>query len=475
VARALECDAAGNVYAVGSAQGALTFTGPLNNAALPASSGGAEDIFITKTAPDGRILWARRYGGTGSDLAQAVTVVSTGRVVVAGTFQGSFNIGTFALSTPAGTTSTFTAELNASGEVIWAAAAGAATSGSVSGSECTADGTGGFVLAGDLAGTATFGSETVSTGAGETWSFIARYDAARSLQWVRTVRGSSSSARGLAFAQDQSGDLLATGHFSGSANFGGQLAKSSGETDAWLARLTSGGVWRWIKHGGGMGGDYGRGIAATATGYAVTGSFRGSATPLFGAGTVNSVGGSDVYVAKFDWTDAPQWLQRLGGASDDEGAAISPMLDGAYVLAGSFTGTMTFGQHTQTSGGARDILVARLLADGTPHWMSGTLGGAGEDVGYACAADARGNVYFGGYYSTVAPFGYDVAVSPTMNTAPGQAEIVWGKIHATSEPNEDTDGDGQPNAAELNSQTDPLDPGSSLRITNFTRSGGTTP
>jgi hypothetical protein len=49
---------------------------------------------------------------------------------------------------------------------------------------------------------------------------------------------------------------------------------------------------------------------------------------------------------------------------------------------------------------------------------------------------------------------------------------VWGKIHPTSEPHEDTDGDGQPNAAELNSDTDPLDPASSLRITQIMREGG---
>jgi hypothetical protein len=176
-----------------------------------------------------------------------------------------------------------------------------------------------------------------------------------------------------------------------------------------------------------------------------------------------------VFVAKFDWNDSPQWLQRLGGATDDEGAEISAMPDGGLVICGSFTGMMTFGQHTQTSGGARDMLVARLHPDGTPHWLAGTLGGAGEDVGHACAADSRGNVFFGGYYSTAAAFGYDVAVSSTMNTAPGQAEIVWGKIHPTSEPHEDTDGDGQPNAAELNSQTDPLDPASSLRITQIIR------
>lgn len=472
VARALDCDAAGNVYTVGSLQGTVTFTGPLNTAALTAGAG-AEDIFVTKCAPDGTLLWARRYGGTGSDFAYDVTVDAAGHVFVCGTFQGSFSIGAFALSTPAGTTSTFTAELGTAGNVVWAGATGAATSGSVISSECIADGSGGFIVCGGFSGTAVFGAQTMSTGGGELWAFIARYNSARVPQWITAIPGTSSAARGLAFAQDGSGDVLATGQFSGSATFGTTTITSAGDTDAWLGRMTSAGGWRWVKQAGGVGEDHGRGVVATPSGYATSGSFNGTGTPIFGAGALSSLGGRDVYVAKFDWNDTPQWLQRLGGSSDDEGAEISATPDGGFVLCGSFAGSITFGAHTQTSGGARDLMVARLFADGSPHWLAGTMGGAGDDVGYACAADAQGNAFFAGFYSTIAPFGYDVAVSPTKDTAPGQAEIVWGKIHATSEPNEDTDGDGQTNAAELTAQTDPLNNASSLRITQFVNSFGT--
>jgi hypothetical protein len=471
VARGLACDALGNVYTVGSLQGTVTFAGPRNTASLPASAG-SEDIFVTKTAPDGTIAWARRYGGTGSDFAYDVEVDTAGRVFLCGTFQGSVSIGSFAMTTPAGTTSAFTAELDATGNVVWAGATGAAMSGSVISSECTADGTGGFIVVGSFSGTTVFGGQMVTSGADETWAFLARYNASRGLQWLKVVPGAGSAARGVAFAADGSNDVLATGEFRGSVSFATTTLSSAGDSDAWLARLTSAGDWRWAKQAGGPGEDSGRGIAATPSGYATSGSFRGAGTPVFSAGTLNSLGGRDLYVAQFDCKGEPQWLQRLGGTSDDEGAEISAMPDGGIVLAGSFVGTIRFGQHTQTSGGARDMMVARLHADGTPHWLAGTMGGGADDVGYACAADARGNVFLAGSFSTAAPFGYDVAISATSATAPGQAEIVWGKIHPTSEPYEDTDGDGQSNAAELNSDTDPLDSLSSLRITHFTRAAG---
>lgn len=471
VARALDVDAAGNLYTVGSYQGSGTFvfTGPLGQRVLGASAG-AEDIFVVKNAPDGSLLWARRYGGTGSDLAYDVSVDAAGRVFVSGTFQASFNMDSFALSTPAGTTSTFTAQLDADGNVVWAGVTGAATSGSVIHSETIADETGGFFVCGGFSGAAVFGTQTLSTGAGELRTFIARYNASRTLLWVATATGTSNSGRGLALALDGSGDLLATGQFSGSALFGSHTLHSTGDMDAWLARLSGAGAWRWVKAAGGTGEDYGRGVAATAAGYAVSGSFRHSAD-IFGAGTLGSLGGRDIYAALFDWNDQPLWLRRIGGSSDDEGAEITAMHDGGFLLCGSFAGSITFADRTQTSSGQRDILVARLDADGTPHWMAGSMGGAGDDVGYACAADARGNAYFSGFYQTIAPFGYDVAISPTKDTAPGQAAIIWGQIHPTSKPHEDTDGDGQTKGAERRSGTDPLDPTQSLRITSFSLNG----
>jgi hypothetical protein len=202
------------------------------------TSAGAEDIFVVKNAPDGTILWARRYGGTGSDIAYDVAVDRAGRVFLCGTFQGSFSIGSFALSTPAGTTSTFTAELDANGNVVWAGATGGATSGTVISSECIGDNTGGFVVSAHSRARRRSGAQTLQTGAGETWAFLARYNASRVLQWVRTVPANSSAARGVALAGDGSGDVLATGDFAGSGSFGAQTLMSAGNSDAWLARLS---------------------------------------------------------------------------------------------------------------------------------------------------------------------------------------------------------------------------------------------
>lgn len=473
VARALETDQRNDLYTVGSFANTVAFSGPAGDSG-PLTSAGAEDLFVVKTAPDGAVLWSRAFGGTASDYAYDVTVDAAGRVFVTGTFQGSWNAGGFALSTPAGTTSTFTLELDTNGAVRWGGVTGEAESGAVIVSECVPDEAGGWWVAGGFLGTARFGQQRLVADAGELRPFIARYSADRSCAWVASGSAASCAVRGLAVARDGSGDLLATGQFGATAALGGTVLSSAGSTDAWLARLdAASGAWKWARAAGGAGEDYGRGVIATSSGYAISGVITGGALPFFGAtGPLSTPGGRDIYVAKFDWSNRLAWCEAIGGAGDDEGAEISAFPDESLVLCGSSVGTITFAGHTQTSGGARDFLIAGLGPDGAARWLAGATGGGGDDVGYAVATDSAGCAYFAGFYSTLAAFGYDVAISPVKDTAPNQQEIVFGMISPVSEPEPDTDGDGMKNGAENFAGSDALDFSSNFKITGFSVASG---
>ncbi len=61
----------------------LSFDGP-----TLASVGGA-DVFVAKLGPGGNALWSRRFGGTSTDLAQAIAVDTDGNPVVTGYFFSS--------------------------------------------------------------------------------------------------------------------------------------------------------------------------------------------------------------------------------------------------------------------------------------------------------------------------------------------------------------------------------------------------
>lgn len=133
-------------------------------------------------------------------------------------------------------------------------------------------------------------------------------------------------------------------------------------------------------------------VTATAADQAgnvyLTGSFSGAAT--FGATTLTSSGGTDVFVAKWTAAGGFNWALQGSGSDADAGQAIT--LDGGSVfVAGRFaSATLTLGSTTLTNAGPGkgDIFVARLAeAGGTASFAWGKqAGGPGEDAAYAISS-----------------------------------------------------------------------------------------
>ena len=75
----LAVDADGNLYVVGSTDGAIV-----------EPSAGGPDGYLIKFDPDGNELWRRQIGSEGHDFLSAVTVGADGMVYAAGTAEGDF-------------------------------------------------------------------------------------------------------------------------------------------------------------------------------------------------------------------------------------------------------------------------------------------------------------------------------------------------------------------------------------------------
>lgn len=82
------------------------------------SEGGA-DAFVAKyNTSDGQYLWARTFGGTLDDYANAVSVDPAGDIIVAGEFQGSVSFADISASS-AGQFDAFLARWSSSGAPLW--------------------------------------------------------------------------------------------------------------------------------------------------------------------------------------------------------------------------------------------------------------------------------------------------------------------------------------------------------------------
>ena len=277
---------------------------------------------------------------------------------------------------------------------------------------------GSSLVAGRFEGDVTFGPggrppvQLSSRGDSDIW--VAKYDLAGGLVWVRQAGGEEADeAWGIAALDD--GGFVLTGGFSDSATFGeldraGVVLDSDGAMDAFVARYDAHGELLWAERAGGTSDDEGFGVDVMADGTSVvTGVFGERMT--FGNGTpLDSNDDSvDMFLAKYDGDGVLQWAVAAGGPSGDQGEAVQVLADGSSLVTGLFRDTATFGtlpgkQEQLTTGAEPDAFVARYNADGSLSWARGA-GGTGWDAGYGIAALEDGSALVTGVFNGQATFG----------------------------------------------------------------------
>jgi hypothetical protein len=102
----------------------------------------------------------------------------------------------------------------------------------------------------------------------------------------------------------------------------------------------------------------------------LVGTFAGTAQ-IAGA-TLQSAGGTDIFVVKTKPDGAVAWAQRFGGRLDDAGTSVAVDPDGNIVIGGTFQGELVFGTERLApqfrSPELRAIFVAKLDPSGKPLW-----------------------------------------------------------------------------------------------------------
>jgi hypothetical protein len=223
------------------------------------------------------------------------------------------------------------------------------------------DGAGNVIVTGAFQGTEYFDGATGITSAGLSEDvYVAKLSAATgSYQWVRSF-GSTGSDRGYGVAVDSGGNIVLTGYFAGSVSFGGTSPlNSAGPLSAFLGKYSPTGAYIWAQASTSTGVNTGYAVAVDgADNVIATGSFQTTAN--FGSLTLTSRGRSDIFVAKYAPVGAVQWAHGYGSTSDDLGYRVATDAGGNVVATGYFAGSVTFGGSLLTSAGSVDIYLAKF-------------------------------------------------------------------------------------------------------------------
>lgn len=367
---AVAVDSLGDVLVTGRVGPNVDFGG----GELPALSG--FDIFVAKySGLDGSYRWARRLGSASNDIdSYAIAVDHLGDVVITGQFLGTVDFGNGPL-TSAGGWDIFVAKYSGiDGSALWSKRLGGAQENV--GLGVAVDSLGNVVVTGYFYGVVDFGGSVPFTSAGFYPDiFLAKYRAFDGAYlWANQIGGTAYD-RGNAVAVDSGDNILLTGAFTGTVNFGGPGSLSSAHTaagDAFVAKYTSSGGYLWAQRFGGISGVF-TGTSGTALvvdasdNVAVTGPFQ--ITVDFGNGPLVSAGSSDIFVLKLPPTGGtPLWSKRFGGPASTNGdyersLGLAAGLDSSTVVTGYFIGTVSFGVDTFTSAGSSDIFLLHIVPE----------------------------------------------------------------------------------------------------------------
>ncbi len=308
---------------------------------------GTNYVTVFNTTVSNTNTWVQRFGGTGSDAGNCVAVDSSGNVYLGATFSGTVLFGTNT-----------------------------------------------FVSAG--------GRDII----------LAKFDSGGTLLWAEAF-GSTGDEFPTSIVLDSSFNIYLGGYFFGSGNFGGATLTSAGGLDFWLARYNSTGVHQWSERFGGTTDEAITSICLdlAQTNVLATGHFQG--TVNFGPTTITSAdNGIDTFLCKYDAANGnPAWAKSFSNRGYDSGIAVMTDSGNNVILAGYFATRIDLGNGLLFGAGTNgqsDIYLAKYppsaVAPTTATWQK-RYGGVFSEVMGAAAIDSSGDIVTGGTFTTSTDLG----------------------------------------------------------------------
>lgn len=245
--------------------------------------------------------------------------------------------------------------------------------------------------------------------------FFINLSTGQSFDWA-TATGGGGSDQAYAIATDNEGNSYVTGWFSENAHFGDIVLNSEGGKDVFLAKYNHNGEVLWAVKAWGIANNAAAGITLDWDDFPIiTGWF--AETIHFGDIVLESHGSYDMFVARYNNEGDVIWAKSAGGEGDDYGNRLTTNLEYDVLVSGSFRYTAHFGEETTiTSEGNRDIFIANYSNTGNFHWVK-KAGGEGEDRAYDIISNHNGATYFTGVFNGKAFFGeHDIMSNSFLST-----------------------------------------------------------
>lgn len=317
-------------------------------------------IEINKYDADGVLLNTINLPVTPDQFIGDIKVDKYENIFICGGFQGTLNLGIFTLESPS-QDSGFIAKLDSTLNFIWAKQLSNTTYSKAY--EIAVLKEEYLYLTGTFETSIDFG-EIQLTGVGNPDMFISKfYTGNGECLWASNFAyDSSTSFGGTSICIDPKGHVLVTGSFDGTIKAENQtLSSFPGTTDIFVIKLLSTGKFMWMKMCGGTSGDTAHDIESDSEeNVYITGSYTSPA--YFSPEEIDSRGGTDIYLAKFNKDGTLVDIVTAGGMNNDSGADLVMDKEENIYITGYFEGEADFSPYIVMSppGGSLDAFLGKI-------------------------------------------------------------------------------------------------------------------
>jgi hypothetical protein len=312
----LAVDQNDNIYITGMFSGSIDFETLSGIPDLYSSYATWVDVFCLKMDSNGVIQWAKKMGGFGNDIGEAITIDSGNNILLTGRFQDTIDFD------PGPSVALFTTD-------PW-----------------------------------------------DNSNFVLKLDSDGNFIWAKTNNGINQISSGYAIKSDDVGNIYTTGYFSDTVDFDPgpgiyNLASAGSARDIFIQKLDASGNFLWVKKMGITGEDFGNMLEVDNTGnvYSI-GTFIGPADFDPGSGVTNLTStGWSTYIQKLDASGNFVWAKSfktdISTSFGDGRQAIFLNDNGTILITGKYRNTVDFdpnaGTFSASSQGSHDLFIVKLL------------------------------------------------------------------------------------------------------------------
>jgi hypothetical protein len=324
----------GSCYVVGWTQ---SYDFPTKNAYDETYNGGNRDVFVSKFASNGFLLWSSYLGGENIDNGYSIAVANDGSCYVTGiTESNDFPTLNAYNDTKGEVFDTFVTKFNASGALLWSTYLGGNSIDHGRDIAVTSDGS--CYVTGMTMSTNFPTLNAYDDSQNGDWGdvFVSKFNASGSLLWS-TYLGGSLVNEGSGITVTSDGSCYVTG-VTTSTDFPTQNAYNDTYGvwgDAFLTKFDANGSLLWSTFLGGNKGDEGYDVTISNDGCCyVVGQTYSNNFPTKNAYNATLSGRGDVFISKFSSDGFLLWSTYLGGSETEWGLDIAVTKNGWCYLTG---------------------------------------------------------------------------------------------------------------------------------------------